>query len=82
MRYAMLVVALVVGCGSEVQPGGDGGTGDDAAPVGDAGPACEGERPTPTFICCGEWVDVINDAENCGGCGIACAGECALGACE
>jgi hypothetical protein len=84
MRYAMLVVALVVGCGAEVVPTGDGGMGNDAAPVGDAGPVCNGERPTPTFVCCGEWVDPINDAENCGACGIACEAEqaCRIGRCE
>jgi len=83
LRRASLVLSVAsLGCGGSITAGtSDGGTVADSSAPNDASPT-----PTPVCsrsqqLCSGVCVDTFDDPANCGACGHACTGACAMGAC-
>jgi sugar lactone lactonase YvrE len=79
-----LGLGVVVACGGSAHtPGVADDAADGAAPDGTV--RCEGNActcPSGETPCSGACANVQTDLANCGGCGIACIGVCALGRCK
>ena len=74
MRTIVLALLLAAGCRSSSLPNGDGGAPADLARSDDAGGRPCAILCTMGFVCCdGSCVNLRDDIDNCGKCGVVCS---------